>query len=212
MTPLFKAWFGGLLITVLLVSISVEYLDKPIAILIHNAFGPWHLPQSMVHSPAFSIPLAAALMVLFSGFSAVLGRSLFRFEIVILFCAIAVLVTDTAKNQLKYVFGRTWPDSWEPQILSLVRDNVYGFNFFHHGRSFESFPSGHAALAASVMSILWIFYPRLGLAWAICLGSADIGLVLLNLHFLSDVVAGTFLGVSTGTYSLSPCVHTDGRR
>ena len=42
----------------------------------------------------------------------------------------------------------------------LVHDNAYGFHFFQSGTSFESFPSGHAAVAAAALSILWILYPN----------------------------------------------------
>jgi membrane-associated phospholipid phosphatase len=125
-------------------------------------------------------------------------------------CGFSVLGADAVKNQLKYVFGRTWPDSWDPQITSFIRDNVYGFNFFTHGRSFESFPSGHAAVAASIMSVLWLLYPRLRIVWVLCLVTADMGLVLLNLHFLSDVIAGTFVGISSGIFTVALCAPTLG--
>jgi membrane-associated phospholipid phosphatase len=205
MTCSFKGWLVGLLMAALLASISVAWLDKPIAILVHDIFGSRHFPDAVVRSPGLSIPLVSALVFVIFGLSAIMGRTFSRLEISVLLCGISVLATDAIKNQLKYVFGRTWPDSWEPHILSLIHDNVYGFNFFHHGRSFESFPSGHAAVAASVISVLWMMFPRLRSMWAVCIGAADIGLVLLNLHFVSDVVAGTFVGLSTGLFTVTLC-------
>ena len=53
------------------------------------------------------------------------------------------------------------------------------------------------------MSVLWIVFPRLRPLYVICIGAADIGLVLLNLHFISDVVAGTFVGASTGLFTVA---------
>src|ERR1700681_3181369 len=156
MTRLFKAWLISLLMTALLASMSVRWLDKPIATLVHDTFGSRYFSEAVVGSPGLSIPLASALIFVIFGLSAVMGRKFSKFEISVLFCDISVLAADAIKNQLKYVFGRTWPDSWDPQITSFIHDNVYGFNFFHYGRSFESFPSGHAAVAASVMSVLWI--------------------------------------------------------
>jgi membrane-associated phospholipid phosphatase len=203
MTRLFKAWLIGLLMTALLASISVAWLDKPIAILINETFGSRHIPNTVVHSPGLSIPLASAVIFVIFGLSAVMGRKFSRLELSFLLCDISVLAADALKNQLKYVFGRTWPDSWGPQILSLIHDNVYGFNFFHPGPSFESFPSGHAAVAAAVMSVLWMLFPRLRALWALGVCTADLGLVLLNLHFVSDVVAGTFVGVSTGLFTMT---------
>jgi membrane-associated phospholipid phosphatase len=33
--------------------------------------------------------------------------------------------------------------------------------------------------------------------------AADIGLIALNLHFLGDVIAGSFVGVSTGLFTVA---------
>jgi len=206
MTHTFKVWSGGLLITTLLASISIVWLDKPIAILIHDTFGPRHFPDAFIRSRGFSIPLASALVFIVLGLSAIIGRQFSKLETSILLCSVSVLAADAIKDQLKYAFGRTWPDSWEPGILSLVRDHVYGFHFFHSGQSYESFPSGHAAAVAAVMSVIWIVFPKLRALCAICIGAADAGLVLLNLHFVGDVVAGTFVGMSTGLFTVALCL------
>jgi membrane-associated phospholipid phosphatase len=205
MTRQFKNWLIGLLITTLLVSASVAWIDKPVALAIGATFGSWNLPDAIVGSPGLSIPLATALVFVIFGLLAVMGRKFSELERSILLCDISVLAADAVKNQLKFVFGRTWPDSWDPQIISLVHDNVYGFNFFHYGRSFESFPSGHAAVAASVMSVLWMLFPRLGIVCGTCICAAGLGLILLNLHFVGDVIAGTFVGVSTGLFTVTLC-------
>jgi membrane-associated phospholipid phosphatase len=205
MTRTFKAWLGGLVMTGLIALISVAWVDKPIALLVDEHLGMRHFPDELAHSPGLSIPLASSLVFAVFGLSAILGRSFSRLERAMLLCDISVLAAEAIKNQLKYVFGRTWPDSWGPDILSLIRDNVYGFHFFYRGQSYESFPSGHAAVVAAVMSVLWILFPRLRVACAICIGAADVGLVLFNLHFVSDVVAGTFVGVSTGMFTVALC-------
>jgi hypothetical protein len=131
MTRSFKAWLSGLLLTTLLASISVMWLDRPIAILINRTFGSRHIPDTVVSSPGLSIPLASAFIFVIYGLSAVMGRNFSKLDSSVLLCDISALAADAIKNQLKFVFGRTWPDSWDPQILSLIHDNVYGFNFFH---------------------------------------------------------------------------------
>jgi membrane-associated phospholipid phosphatase len=205
MTRMFKFWLGGLVVTGLIALISVAWVDKPTAILVNDHLGLRHFPDQLAYSPGLSIPLAAALVFAAFGLSAILGRSFSRLESASLLCDISVLAAEAIKNQLKYAFGRTWPDSWGPQISSLIRDNVYGFHFFHPGQSFESFPSGHAAVVAAVMSVLWIQFPKLRVVCAICIAAADVGLVLFNLHFVSDVVVGTFVGVSTGMFTVALC-------
>src|SRR5258708_3373586 len=88
-TRSFKVWFGGLLVTVWLASISVIWLDKPVAILINDKFGPRHLPDTVVRSPGLSIPLASALLFVIFGLSAIIGRRLSKLETSVLLCSIS---------------------------------------------------------------------------------------------------------------------------
>ena len=111
MTRSFKVWLSGFLMTALLVSLSVAWVDKPIANLIHDVLGSWQVPDAVVQSPGLSIPLAAALIFVIFGLLVIAGRKFSKLEIAILLCDISVLAADATKNQLKYVFGRTWPDS-----------------------------------------------------------------------------------------------------
>jgi membrane-associated phospholipid phosphatase len=117
--------------------------------------------------------------------------------------AVSLLATIIIKDELKFAFGRTWPDTWAPGIVSFVRDKVYGFHFFQSGKSFESFPSGHAAPTAAVLSVVWILFPELRVICAIGIIAVDLELVALNLHFLSDVIAGSFVGISTGLFTVA---------
>jgi membrane-associated phospholipid phosphatase len=200
---LFGIWLGGLLVTTLVTSISIAWIDKPTAFLVRDMFGPQHLPDQIVCSPLLSIPLVATLMLVAFGVLAILRRKFSKLEISIPLCGVSVLTSDVIKDGLKFVFGRSWPDSWDPNIVSLIHDNVYGFNFLHDGVIYGSFPSGHAAAVASASSVLWRLFPRLSPMCAILITTVDLGLVLLNLHFVSDVIAGTFLGLSIGLFTVS---------
>jgi membrane-associated phospholipid phosphatase len=203
MTPALKVWAATLLAVAAFTVIAVSWLDRPIAIWVHDTFGGHVSGGGVISSPSLSVPLITSSVFVLFGLAAVAGRKFSKFETTIVFGTIAVLAAESIKNQLKFAFGRTWPDSWAPRITSLVRDNVYGFNFFHGGPSFESFPSGHAAVIAAAVSVLWISYPKLRMAYLICLSAADLALVLLNLHFLSDVISGTFVGISAGWFTLA---------
>lgn len=205
MTSVFKAWIGGLVLTALLAAVAVAWIDKPVAPLVHGLFEQQSFANEAAHSPGLSIPFISGAVFAVFGLAALLGRKFSRLESNILLCNISLLAVEPIKNLLKFVYGRTWPDSWAPGILSLIHDNEFGFHFFHGGKSYESFPSGHAATAAAVMSVLWIAYPKLRIAWAFFIVAADVGLVLLNLHFVSDVVVGTFVGASTGLFTAALC-------
>jgi membrane-associated phospholipid phosphatase len=199
----FRLWLSGLLVTTLISSISIAWIDKPTALLIRNIFGPQHFRDQVVGSPVFSTPLIAMLMLVAFAVISIVRKKFSKLAISIPLCGLSVLAADVITIGLKLAFGRAWPDSWDPNIHSLIQDNVYGFNFFYNGITYGSFPSGHAAAVASASAILWRLFPGLTRMWAICIIAADLGLVLLNLHFVSDVVAGTFIGLSTGLFTAS---------
>ncbi len=202
MTRTFKIWLVGFVVTATVVLLSVQWIDRPIALWIFDVFGgrriPTHLADRIVQ-----IPTVTAIVFIVCGIIAIMGRRFSKLEVAIVMCAISTLATTVIKDQLKFAFGRTWPDTWGPGIESFLRDNVYGFHFFQSGKSFESFPSGHAAVAAAVLSVIWILFPNLRVFCTIGLIAVDIGLVALNLHFLSDVVAGSFVGISTGLFTVA---------
>jgi membrane-associated phospholipid phosphatase len=203
MTRTFRAWLAGLLAIVLFTPMSVLWLDRPVALFVHSLFGERHVAGDLVNSPILSVPLVSAFVFIIFGIAAIMGRQFSKPEIAVLLCNISVLAAEVIKNELKFGFGRTWPDSWQPNIQSFIRDNVYGFHFFQSSKSLESFPSGHAAIVAAVMSVIWILYPKLRAVCAACIVSADLGLVAMNFHFLSDVVAGSFVGISTGLFTVA---------
>ena len=61
-----------------------------------------------------------------------------------------------------------------------------------------SFPSGHSITAFAVALSLGTFYPAALPVLLFCAGSVAVSRVLLGMHFLSDVVAGSALGASFG--------------
>jgi membrane-associated phospholipid phosphatase len=204
MTRTFKIWIVGFIVTAAVVLVSVQWVDRPIAIWIFDLFGGRRISNHLADR-IVQIPIVTATVFIVCGVIAIMGRRFSKLEVAIAMCAISTLATTVIKDQLKFAFGRTWPDTWGPGIVSLVRDNVYGFHFFQSGKSFESFPSGHAAVAAAVLSVIWILFPSLRRICAMSMVAVDIGLVALNLHFVSDVVAGSFIGISTGLFTIALC-------
>jgi membrane-associated phospholipid phosphatase len=108
------------------------------------------------------------------------------------------VVAEAVKNQLKFAFGRTWPETWVRNNRSFIRDDVFGFFPFHGGPGYASFPSGHMTAICSVMAGMWICYPRYRLVYALCVAAVAVGLVGADFHFVSDVIAGAFLGALIG--------------
>ncbi len=64
-----------------------------------------------------------------------------------------------------------------------------------------SFPSGHSITAFAVTLPLGLFYPAMMLVLLFCAVSVAVSRVILGLHFLSDVVAGSAIGSALGYFA-----------
>jgi membrane-associated phospholipid phosphatase len=104
------------------------------------------------------------------------------------------------KEELKWAFGRTWPETWirASPNPSYFGNGTYGFFPFHGGQGYASFPSGHTTAITAFAGAVWILWPKLRwLALALALAVA-IGLLGADYHWLSDIIAGAIVGGSTG--------------
>jgi membrane-associated phospholipid phosphatase len=72
---------------------------------------------------------------------------------------------------------------------------------FFQGSPDSSFPSGHMALAGAFAGVLMRHYPKTLWLFAALLVLGGLLLVAGSWHFVSDVLAGTFFGVSTGLFA-----------
>ena len=160
MTRTFKTWFGSFAITAVFVWVCFQWFDKPIALWIYHICGGRHIPTELADR-ILSFRLYQQSCSSYA-VSSLLWGAHFRSARRRLRCAPSVpwrLSSSRTSSNLPSA-GRG-PTAWGPGIVSFVRDNVYGFHFFQSGKSFESFPSGHAAVAAAVLSVAWILFPNL---------------------------------------------------
>ncbi|MGD0143162.1 MAG: phosphatase PAP2 family protein [Rhizomicrobium sp.] len=72
---------------------------------------------------------------------------------------------------------------------------LYGFRPLGFDLTYDSFPSGHALTIFSVATILTGALPWLALLWFACAAYLSLTRVLLNSHFLSDVLVGAGVGI-----------------
>jgi membrane-associated phospholipid phosphatase len=101
----------------------------------------------------------------------------------------AVPASFAAKSFLKFIFGRTNTREW------LLQPELYGFHWFQGVGLKAGFPSGHMAVFTALATSLWRFYPRYRIVYSIFLLTLAVALIATNYHFLSDVIAGAYLGV-----------------
>jgi len=184
--------FALIILGILLIAITVKYLDGPAATWSHEHL---HRPQVFNRFARYAdpLPVVAALCLAVVGLAAALGhwKSTSGGRTLIAAC-IAVLVGESIKEQLKFFFGRPWPEGWPSGNPTWIGTHSSAFQFFHGGTGWESFPSGHMAQIAAIATVVWIRLPRArwyGVAFT---------LWYTNYHFVGDILAGAFLGIACG--------------
>ncbi len=205
-------FLGATALCALCVVVSVALIDRPVATWVHEHLGSqagWFTstylgpplkfgPFSLMAGPAVALAPLAALVFVLLAIGASFGRPPAPRARLILALCVSVFAANEITSFLKGVFGRTWPESWLENNPSWIRDGVFGFSPFHGGPAWASFPSGHMAIISAVATVLWAVYPRLKIAWAALVAVVAAGLIGGNYHFVSDVIAGLYLGVGVG--------------
>jgi len=105
-------------------------------------------------------------------------------------CLCSVCAYAVNSGILKVVFGVPIP-------ADVMQGAQHAFNFWH-GTPDSSFPSGHMVLAGAFAGTFMRLYRVSILPLALLLLCGTLLLVLGGWHFVSDVIAGTFAGVSAG--------------
>src|SRR5881227_1920708 len=142
-----RLYIGAFMASAVLTLLSIAFVDRAVSTWAHTLGAPapfvWltHIIDPFV--PAASIGLAAiAIATIFGWRPGPFSRAL------IALCA-AVLIATILKEELKFLFGRTWPETWVGNNPSWIKDGVYRFEPLHGGRGWAALPSGHMALIAA---------------------------------------------------------------
>ena len=196
-------WLWGGAGTAVAVFVGYFWLDRPVAIWLHqfrNSHSEILLGLGHVSDPMVSLAIVGFFLLAVMTF---LKSPLSKAHAMGFLCSINIAFVEVVKDRLKFLFGRTWPETWVHNNPSFIRDGIYGFNFMHSGSMYQSFPSGHMATFCAVITIFWIWYPRYRWVYTSLGLIAGTGLVALNYHFFSDVVAGAFVGIFISAASVT---------
>lgn len=100
---------------------------------------------------------------------------------------VTVAATGLMALLVKMALARYRPDMF-------FDEELYGFLLMHHKTQYLSFPSGHATTYLAVCGALGRLYPRC--FWPLCVMGfmLSFGRVVTTHHYLSDVIAGAWLG------------------
>ena len=192
-----QGWLIAFVCMVAVVAGSYTFVDRPVAFYAHAHLTQYGVFDALTRISEYLF-VAAAIVFVLAGLRSLVSVQWARWQSALLLCGVSLTAAEAVKDELKFVFGRTWPETWVNNNPSLIGNGVFGFNFFHGGAGYASFPSGHTTAVCAVAAVLWFAYPKLRPLWVIAVLAVVVGLIGADYHFVSDIVAGGFLGASAG--------------
>lgn len=177
------------LLVVTSIMLFYKYLDIPIATYFYSLD---HTPINHFFYYVSMGGLAFPYLIL-----SVIGYVLFRYYRVNLMKATqfgfifqSLIISGAITDIIKWVAGRYRPHQY-------FENHLFGFDFFHIGGAYTSFPSGHTTTAFALATALTYLFPRWKWYWfifALLIGASHI---ILAQHFLSDVILGSYIGITS---------------
>jgi membrane-associated phospholipid phosphatase len=188
-----KEWSASLVLLAPLVVLCVQFVDVPVALFVkEHLYGNRHWSRLTSDLPDLLLLVVLVTTVAAIWLYVVRTRKGIYDEATSFdkLIAWAAPVSYLSKDVLKSVFGRVNTRTWlqDPQL--------YRFEWFERRQGFEGFPSGHMLVIVTLLAATWRFYPRtrpLCLLLGVVLA---IALVVTDYHFVSDVLAGAYVGVA----------------
>ena len=188
--PVFvQGWLLSFVACAMVVAFSFAHIDVPIALHFWKVGGLLS-PLNTAFGAAVILSLESA-MALGLILARVVRGHLSRFgEALAIACLASICTYGINSDVLKPFFGVPIP----AEVMEGAR---HSFNLLK-GSGNSSFPSGHMVLAGAFAGVFMSLYrASVWLLSALLVLAAGL-LVVGDWHFLSDVIAGTFTGVSAG--------------
>jgi undecaprenyl-diphosphatase len=109
-----------------------------------------------------------------------------------LILAVAMVTAMSLTDLLKVIFNL--PRPFQVTSLGITPRGEIPTN--------EGFPSGHTTNAFTVATVVWSRYGAWRAPFVLLAIATGVSMIILGLHFLSDVIGGVFLGIFCGTFVL----------
>lgn len=185
----YLTWLLSLLICTLAIAVAFVYFDVPTA---RRVYGILASTESLEGGFASAVLLGVeAVVALALVIMRITRGHLSRFsEATLLACLTSICTYAINESTLKFVFG-------VPNPKAVLHGTQHAFNLIS-GSSNSSFPSGHMVLAGAFAGVLMRLYRISVLPLSALLLIAAVLLIVGDWHFISDVIAGTFVGISAG--------------
>ena len=185
------------------VLICYFWIDRPVAFFVHNHHINTFRAFRWLTYPPPEVQNWSALMLTILVIRRAWGPFL-RWQKVLLVACLSLIVADDFRISLGDVCGRYWPNTWTHDNPSLIGTGAYGFHPFQRGDDVGSFPSGHSARILSFAAVWVIAMPgsrTVQIVAVVLCAPMLVSLVLMNYHFVSDVIAGSVLGGLIAMYA-----------
>jgi membrane-associated phospholipid phosphatase len=168
---------------------SFVRIDVPMALALWKV-GPFLRPLNKAFGAVIILSLESAVVLVLVVARLVRGH-ISRFgETLAIACVASICAYGINDNVLKLLFG-------VPTPIEVMHGARHTFNLWM-GSGASSFPSGHMVLAGAFAGVFIRLYRASIWPLAALLLFTACLLIVGDWHFLSDVVAGTFLSVSAG--------------
>jgi membrane-associated phospholipid phosphatase len=185
-----KIVIGSILVVLLLIC-SYYLLDARIALFINKVWRS-HARLAIFSSdiPDFLFLVVCIITVIaWTGYLYLARKEIYNihtqfFQVV----ALTIPLAFALKSVLKYSIGRINTRFW------LHHPSFKEFHWFHGVGNYGGFPSGHMTVFMALCIAFWKFYPRYRCLYASFLSVLALALVVTDYHFISDVLAGVYLG------------------
>jgi membrane-associated phospholipid phosphatase len=191
----------GFIISFLLVTgtvlLCVRWVDSAVALILNKSM-PNVLAARTAGVPDLLLPVTLVISAAsWSGYAWLTWRkSKSPLRSIFATIGLASLLSFAAKDVLQILFGRLNPRQWlagadQAQFHILGANGVPG-----------AFPSGHMSVFTPVFIALHRIFPSLRNWWFLFWAALALTLVVGNYHFVSDVIAGSYLGFLVDFVSL----------
>lgn len=188
--PVFvQIWLLSFVVCAAVVALSFAHIDVPIALHFWKV-GRFLSPLNTAFGAAVILSLESAVALGLILARVVRGH-ISRFgEVLAIACLASICSYGINSEVLKPFFGVPIP-------AEVMEGATHAFNFLK-GSGNSGFPSGHMVLAGAFAGVFMSLHRASVWPLAALLVLAAGLLVVGDWHFLSDVIAGTFVGVSAG--------------
>lgn len=182
------AWLLSFAICAALIALSFLRIDVPMATyffpISHNLNVLGGIGSAVILSIEATTAVIIVMLRMMRGKISPFGKTL------AIACVASICAYAINDNVLKLYFG-------VPNPRAVVHGAKHAFHFWA-GSGRSSFPSGHMVLAAAFAGVYMRLYRASILPLSSLLLLAAGLLIVGDWHFLSDLIAGTFFGLSAG--------------